>query len=167
MALRLEDIELIKQLKHRYMRCLDTADVEGLKCTMHPDITIRYIGGSYRIEADGRDNVLNILSGMYNKKYAGSHIVHHPEIEVADDGETATGIWYLTDYAMNFNLNITTQGAAIYRDKYVKQDGKWVILHSGYTRMWERVEKFDESTKPNLAFHLYATLDLPDSHPGF
>ena len=29
MALRLEDIELIKQLKHRYMRCLDTDPVAG------------------------------------------------------------------------------------------------------------------------------------------
>jgi hypothetical protein len=166
MALRLEDIELIKQLKHRYMRCLDTADVEGLKGTMHPDITIRYIGGSYRIEADGREQVIGVLSGMYNKKYAGSHVVHHPEIDVAEDGETAEAYWYLTDYAMNFNINIVTQGAAIYRDKYVKLNGKWVILHSGYSRLWERVETFDESTRPNLPAHLYATLDLPESQPG-
>ena len=164
MALRLEDIELIKQLKHRYMRCLDTADVEGLKGTMHPDITIRYIGGSYRIEADGREQVLGVLSGMYNKKYAGSHIVHHPEITVAEDGETAEGIWYLTDIAMNFNISMTTQGAAIYHDKYVKLDGKWVIRHSGYSRLWERFEPFDKA--PVLTAHLFATMDLPEKQPG-
>src|ERR1700756_1408796 len=106
MALRLEDIELIKQLKHRYMRCLDTADVEGLKGTMHPDITIRYIGGRYRIGGEGGERGIGGLSGMYNKKYAGSHVVHHPEIDVAEDGETAEAYWYLTDYAMNFNINI-------------------------------------------------------------
>src|ERR1700692_1960269 len=110
MGLRLEDIELIKQLKHRYMRCLDTADLAGLKETMHPDISIEYIGGSYRIEAEGREQVLKILSGMFNKKYAGSHVVHHPEIDVHDEGETAEGIWYLTDIAMNFNINMSTQG---------------------------------------------------------
>jgi hypothetical protein len=164
MGLRLEDIELIKQLKHRYMRCLDSADPEGLKATMHPDLTIQYIGGSYRIEAAGRDQVMQMLSGMWNKKYAGSHIVHHPEIDVAEDGMTADGVWYLTDYALNFNINKSTQGAAIYRDKYVKHDGKWVIRHSGYTRLWERFEDFDK--KPNLPAHLFATMDLPESQPG-
>jgi len=163
MGLRLEDIELIKQLKHRYMRCLDSADPAGLKATMHPDLSILYIGGSYRFEMEGRDNVLAALSGMWNKNYAGSHIVHHP-IDVADDGETAEGIWYLTDYAMNFTLNITTQGAAIYRDKYVKHEGVWVIRHSGYTRLWERYEKME--VKPNLTAHLFATLDLPEHQPG-
>jgi hypothetical protein len=164
-ALRLEDIELIKQLKHRYMRCLDSADPQGLKATLHPDLTISYIGGSYRIEAAGRDQVMQMLSGMWNKKYAGSHIVHHPEIDVAEDGLTAHGIWYLTDIAMNFNIAMTTQGAAIYRDRYVKQDGAWLIRHSGYTRLWERFEPFGDS-KPNLTAHLFATMDLPDTQPG-
>jgi hypothetical protein len=107
---------------------------------------------------------MGMLSGMWNKKYAGSHIVHHPEIDVAEDGETATGIWYLTDYALNFNINKSTQGAAIYRDKYVKLDGKWVIRHSGYTRLWERFEDFDKI--PNLPAHLFATMDLPETQPG-
>jgi hypothetical protein len=164
MALRLEDIELIKQLKHRYMRCLDSADPEGLKATLHPDLTISYIGGSYRIEAEGRDQVLAMLSGMWNKKYAGSHIVHHPEITVAEDGETAEGIWYLTDIAMNFNINMTTQGAAIYHDKYIKLDGRWVIRHSGYTRLWERFEPFDKA--PVLTAHLFGSMDLPAAQPG-
>jgi hypothetical protein len=164
MTLHLEDIELIKQLKHRYMRCLDTADVPGLAETMHPEITIRYVGGSYLIEGSGRDEVLSTLSFMFNKSYAGSHIVHHPEIEVHDDG-TAEGIWYLSDYAMNFNIRKTTQGAAIYRDRYEKHAGRWVIRHSGYTRLWERVEDFGEHA-PNLAAHLFATLDLPLHQPG-
>jgi hypothetical protein len=163
MALRLEDIELIKQLKHRYMRCLDSADAAGLRATMHPDIGILYIGGSYRFEMEGRDNVMAALSGMWNKNYAGSHIVHHPEITVHDD-DTADGIWYLTDTALNFNIGMSTQGAAIYRDRYVKHDGVWVIRHSGYTRLWERFEKFE--SKPNLTAHLFATLDLPEHQPG-
>ncbi len=163
MALRLEDIELIKQLKHRYMRCLDSADAAGLRATMHPDIGILYIGGSYRFEMEGRDNVMAALSGMWNKNYAGSHIVHHPEITVHDD-DTADGIWYLTDTALNFNIGMSTQGAAIYRDRYVKHDGVWVIRQSGYTRLWERFEKFD--AKPNLTAHLFATLDLPEHQPG-
>ena len=164
MGLRLEDIELIKQLKHRYMRCLDTADREGLLATLHPDLSICYIGGSYRFEAEGRDVVVGALSGMWNKKYAGSHIVHHPEITVAEDGETAEGIWYLTDVAMNYNINMTTQGAAIYRDKYVKLDGKWVIRDSRYSRLWERFEPFDKA--PVLTAHLFGSMDLPDAQPG-
>jgi hypothetical protein len=164
MALRLEDIELIKQLKHRYLRFLDTADAAALPTTMHPDITVLYIGGSYRIEAAGREQVMATLSGMFNRNYAGSHIVHHPEITVHDD-DTADGIWYLTDYAMNFNIGMSTQGAAIYRDLYVKHEGAWVIRHSGYTRLWERFEPFD-GKPPNLTAHLFATLDLTERQPG-
>ena len=108
MALRLEDIELIKQLKHRYMRCLDTGDPEGLRKCLAEDVTIRYVGGSYKIEAEGADEIVKMLSaGMYNDKYIGVHTVHHPEIEVHDESN-ASGIWYLVDFAINFAIGKTT-----------------------------------------------------------
>lgn len=155
MALRLEDIELIKQLKHRYMRCLDTADPAGLRGCLTDDASIKYIGGSYRIEAQGADEIIKMLSGMYNPRYIGVHTVHHPEITVHDD-DTADGIWYLVDWAMNFNIGKTTEGSALYHDKYVKPAGVWLIKHSGYSRIYERVE--DIQGKPNITAHLYASL---------
>jgi len=45
----------------------------------------------------------------------------------------------------------------------VKENGRWLIHHSGYTRLWERFEDFDK--KPNLPAHLFATMDLPETHP--
>jgi hypothetical protein len=156
MALRLEDIELIKQLKHRYMRCLDTADTAGLRKCLADDVSIRYIGGSYRIEAQGADEIVAMLAGgMYNDKYIGVHTVHHPEIDVHDE-TTASGIWYLVDWAMNFAIGKTTEGSAIYHDKYVKKDGAWLIQHSEYSRIYERFE--DIEGKPNITAHLYAKM---------
>ena len=155
MALRLEDIELIKQLKHRYMRCLDTADPFGVRACLADDASIKYVGGSYRIEAQGGDEIVRMLSGMYNPGYAGVHTVHHPEITVHDD-DTADGIWYLVDFAINFNIGKTTEGSAIYHDKYVKRNGQWLIKHSEYSRIYERFE--DIQGKPNLTAHLYATM---------
>jgi hypothetical protein len=154
MALRLEDIELIKQLKHRYMRHLDTGNPEGVGKCFTEDATIRYAGGSYRIEASGREEIVKLLSGMYNPNYVGVHTVHHPEIDVHDD-DTADGYWYLVDSAINFNIGKTTEGSAIYQDKYVKINGTWLIKHSGYERIYERFE--DIQGTPNITARLYKT----------
>ena len=156
MALRLEDIELIKQLKHRYMRCLDTADPAGLRTCLADDVSIDYVGGSYHIQAKGADEIVAMLAGgMYNDKYIGVHTVHHPEIDVHDDN-TADGIWYLVDFAINFAIGKTTEGSAIYKDKYVKKNGTWLIQHSEYSRMYERFE--DIQGKPNITAHLYGKM---------
>jgi len=61
MALPLEDIELIKQLKYRYCRCIDTANLEELKTLFAEDASVRYQGGSYLFEAQGRDKILEAL----------------------------------------------------------------------------------------------------------
>ncbi|WP_353744751.1 nuclear transport factor 2 family protein, partial [Sphingomonas sp. 66-10] len=53
MALRLEDIELIKQLKHRYCRFLDTADAAGLTSVLAPEVVVDYVGATYHFHAEG------------------------------------------------------------------------------------------------------------------
>jgi len=68
-----------------------------------------------------------------------------------------TGIWYLTDYAMNFNINITTQGAAIL-SRQIRQAERQ--MGDPAFRLYPDVGAGGEirrSTKPNLAFHLYGT----------
>ena len=66
------------------------------------------------------------------------HQVHHPEIELAGDG-TATGVWYLEDRVIDTEHHFVLQGAAFYRDEYVKQGGAWKIRSTGYERTFEEV----------------------------
>lgn len=153
MSLRLEDIELIRRLKYTYSRALDTGDMATVASLFAEDATIDYRGGSYHVQLTGRDAIVGALSGMFNPQFVGSHTMHMPVIDVLDD-ENATGTWTLLDYALNLaEGNKTTVGSAIYRDRYVKQDGRWLIAHSEYDRVYERVY-FDPA--PGLTAHFLA-----------
>jgi hypothetical protein len=59
----LEEIESIKQLKHRYFRLVDTADWDALADCFVESATVCYAGGSYRVERSGRDAILGYLAG--------------------------------------------------------------------------------------------------------
>lgn len=153
MSLRLEDIERIKQLKYIYSRALDTADLDTLATLLAEDATIDFKGGSYHFELTGRDAIVAALSQAVGPHLAGSHTMHMPVIEVHDD-DTADGTWTLLDWAVNLaEGNKVTTGSAIYRDRYVRQGGRWLIQHSEYRRVFERV--FHDPA-PGLTAHLTA-----------
>jgi hypothetical protein len=44
---RLFDLEAIKQLKHAYFRCIDTANFDELATLFHPEISVHFVGGFY------------------------------------------------------------------------------------------------------------------------
>ena len=145
----LEAIERIKHVKYRYCRGIDTCDLALLESIFTEDAEIDYIGGSYRFQAKGRDTILQAIEQSFHKDFVAAHSVTHPIIEVKGDG-TATGEWRLTDYAINLREdNLTTVGAAEYRDLYRLEDGHWRIARSTYTRIFERV--FNEPN-PALTF---------------
>lgn len=158
MTLRLEDIELIKQLKHRYMRMLDSGDNDGLTACFVPEATIRYEGGSYLYEAGSRDEIIGMLSQMQNNQFVGMHLALMPEITV-HDADNAEGRWTMIDWAVNMASNRTTHGSALYQDRYVRRDGEWRILHSGYVRLFERVEMLKEPLE--LTSHAFARFGAP------
>jgi len=153
MSLRLEDIELIRRLKYSYSRAIDTGDMATVASLFTEDATVDYRGGSYHVQLSGRDAIVGALAGMFNPQFVGSHTMHMPVIDVHDD-ENATGTWTLLDYALNLaEGNKTTVGSAIYRDRYVKRDGRWLIAHSEYDRVYERVYT---DPVPGLTAHLLA-----------
>ncbi|MGH6780796.1 MAG: nuclear transport factor 2 family protein [Sphingomonadaceae bacterium] len=142
MTLRLEDIELIKQLKHRYCRFLDTADADGLVSVLTEDIVVDYVGATYHFHAEGREEVVPLLTAAFHEDFVGCHTVHQPEITVHDT-DTAEGRWTLTDYAVDLRTNVETTGACLYRDHYARVDGIWRIRRSAYRRLYERVVKLE------------------------
>jgi hypothetical protein len=155
MSLRLEDIELIKQLKHRYCRALDTCDTERLASLLTEDFEADFQGGSYRFQIRGRDAFVEAMRQAFHPDLVGSHTAHQPIIEVHDD-DTAEGQWTLLDFAMNLALdNQVTTGACLYDDRYVKADGAWRIQRSSYRRLYERV--YTEG-QPGVTAHLLGEL---------
>tara|TARA_Y100000814_G_scaffold269135_1_gene224472 strand:- start:25 stop:519 length:495 start_codon:yes stop_codon:yes gene_type:complete len=163
MSLRLEDIELIKQLKSRYFRSIDTADKQSLTDMFMEDARICYFGGTYEFEAEGRDNIVGALTAAFHNKFASIHNGHCPEIDVLSD-DRAEGIWYLQDWSLDLNTKIATHGAAIYRDKYLKVDGKWKIKESTYSRIYEQVDELKEL--PNITARvLSGNVKVPERKP--
>lgn len=81
MALPLEDIEPIRQLKYRDCRCIDMANIAELRELFAEDASVRYQGGSYLFEAQ-RDEIIGALAYAFHAEAIALHHVNHPEITV-------------------------------------------------------------------------------------
>jgi predicted GH43/DUF377 family glycosyl hydrolase len=133
----LVEIEAIKRLKYRYMRCLDQKSWDEMTGCFTADATASYSGGAYSIE--GRDAIIEFMrSTMGATTMLSSHRVHHPEIDLVGDHE-ATGIWAMEDVVILTDAEINIQGAGFYDDRYVKSDGSWHIARTGYRRSYEEL----------------------------
>jgi hypothetical protein len=148
-----EDLEAIKRVKYRYCRCIDTANIDELREVFTEDASVRYVGGSYLWEAQGRDKILEGIAYSFHSEAIAFHHVNHPEIDLVTPTE-ATGIWYLKDWFLDLKNNIITDGTSLYRDRYVKRDGQWLIQYASYERIFEIVTPVTE--KPNITAHWLA-----------
>jgi hypothetical protein len=150
---RLLDLEEIRRLKYRYCRCIDMANVDELRELFTEDASVCYVGGSYRFEAQGRDKIIEAIGYAFHAEAIATHNVNHPEIDFTSPTE-ATGLWYLRDWFLNLRHKIITDGAALYRDRYVKRAGRWLIQHASYERIYEIVSPVTEV--PNITAHYLA-----------
>lgn len=133
---RLMDIEAIKQIKYAYFRCIDTANLEELGTLFHDDVLVHFVGGTYEWKLQGRQQYLESIGASFSRESVGHHNGHHPEIQIHSATE-ATGIWYLADNMWILNHNAFTTGTAIYWDRYVKENGRWLIRETRYERLYE------------------------------
>lgn len=151
----LVEIEEIKRLKYRYLRCLDQKLWDEIRTCFVPETTAAYSGGKYSFE--GADAIVAFLErSMGAETFLSSHRCHHPEIELSD-AATARGVWALEDVVIEEKWGITIRGAAFYTDDYVKRDGAWKILHTGYRRTYEEIEARADSPSLRLTAHWWKT----------
>lgn len=133
----LVEIELIKQLKHRYMRCLDLKRWDEIETCFTVDAVASYSAGKYRFE--GRDRIVGFFrEAMSRPGFLSSHRAHEPEITL-EGPDRARGRWALDDWVIDTDRDVTIHGAAFYADVYAKQDGAWRIAETGYERLFEEV----------------------------
>ncbi len=143
---RLVAIEDIKQLKARFMRCVDTKNLQCLRDEVFtPGAEIHFKGADYDIAAIGWTAIEKFYEGAFTTQKFGMHTAHTPEITVT--GDTARGTWYLHDIFVNLEENWTLQGSALYDDSYAKIDGQWRIMYSTYERLWEETTPRNPKTK--------------------
>jgi len=142
----LVELEAIKQLKYKYMRCLDQKRWEEMEECFAEDATAAYSGGKYSYS--GRAAILEFLTtSMGADSFHSSHQVHQPEIRLTS-ASTALGTWALQDTVIDTQWEIVIRGAAFYEDEYVKQEGGWRIQHTGYKRLFE--EMYSRKDIPSL-----------------
>ena len=133
----LVEIELIKQLKYKYLRLLDQHEFDEMRTVLTPDVEARYSDGKYSF--DGVEAVIEFLTeSMGSPQFLSSHACHHPEITLNGDG-TASGIWKLEDQVIIGEHDISLRGAAFYEDDYVKTTDGWRIRRTGYRRIFEEM----------------------------
>lgn len=138
----LEQIEAIKNLKHRYFRACDAKDPDTFRAcfvTHGADIDYGPLGSFsgpdpagqlaevFRRIAlhtvDGKPVVLDMHHGM------------HPEITVTGDG-WATGRWTLKFRQLNMIERTEKVMTGEYDDDYVIEDGQWKMARSHFRQLW-------------------------------
>jgi bile-acid 7alpha-dehydratase len=150
----LQEIEAIKRLKYKYMRCLDQKRWAEMAECFVPDATCAYGDGKYAYA--GCEQIIDFLrTAMGAPNRLSSHRVHQPEIDVRT-ATTATGIWALEDTVIDTHANTTIRGAAFYRDEYVKVDGQWKIKSTGYQRTFEEIMSRGDTPSLRLTANCWA-----------
>jgi hypothetical protein len=131
----LVEIEAIKRLKYKYVRCLDQKRWDDIVDCFTPDAAASYSGGKYSF--DGRDAIVEFLrTSMGDAGFLSAHRVTQPEIDLVD-ATHASGTWGLVDEVLVKQHGVRVRGAAFYSDEYVKVDGQWRIARTGYERTFE------------------------------
>lgn len=141
----MSDIEEISRLKYRYLRLLDTKQWDEFAECFAPEATADYAGLAF----DNPQALVDYMRTNVGDGVLTMHTVHHPEIEVA--GDEAEGVWYLHDKVLVDAYRFALEGAAIYRDRYVRTPQGWRIQHTGYQRTFEMTWNLDDPASVKIS----------------
>jgi ketosteroid isomerase-like protein len=158
-----DTLEEIRQLKYRYLRCVDRKLWDELADTFTEDATVDYGTKVYGkpLRITGRDEIVAYLKGKLGPDVLTVHSAGQPEISV--DGEVATGIWSFQDTVIATTHKVVIQGAAFYEDRYERgADGRWRISHTGYVRTYEAMMSLADLP----SFRFIAGVPSADGVPG-
>lgn len=126
---RLEDVEAIKNLKAQYaLYCDNGYDADGLVSLFVDDAAWESNAfGTYH----GKQEIHGFLTTLADESIKWAlHYMISPVVDVAEDGNSARGRWYLLELGTLVGLdNPSTRDPVImtanYDDEFVKVDGEW------------------------------------------
>ena len=163
----LRTIEDIRQVKYRYLRCVDTKLWDEIGEVFTEDATVDYGTKAYGkpLKMSGRDEIVAFFRTQLGPGILTAHAAGQPEINV--DGDTATGIWSFQDTVIATEFRVVIAGAAFYHDRYERgADGRWRIAHTGYVRTYETMMSLDDLPSFKMIAKLDADEVLTDADAG-
>lgn len=156
----LEDIEAIKQLKHRYFFSCDQKRPRQVReCFADGPIDLNY----GRI---GRFENADAMVDIFERLACVEHIVemHHaqnPQIELLGE-DLARGTWGLYYFLIDTRQQICTQLGGFYEDEYRRQKGEWKISASSFQVTSSQIISVDEGLSRVIFAGRTAPAELDD-----
>ena len=146
---RLEDYEEIRQLMVRYAAAMDNDfDTNEIASLFTEDATWTIspatpVTGRH----EGREAIRTFFGRLVNEYNWTMHNVGNELIRIADDGQTATGTWYLVDPCTMVAAGGPPEGEAVfitgrYDNSFVKLDGQWYF--SGLTAQMHQISSWEK-----------------------
>jgi hypothetical protein len=144
-------LEEIRQLKYRYLRCVDLKRWDEIAGVFTADASADY--GTHAVRGQlslrGREQIVGYLRENLGPEIITVHRCGQPEITI--EGDKAKGTWSFEDTVIAREHRVWIRGAAFYEDEYAREpDGVWRISHTGYRRIYETLSSFDDT--PSLRF---------------
>lgn len=146
---RLEAVESIKALKHRYFRACDAKDPEGFRSCFRSAGSVLDYGELGTLAAA---DMASVFQSIALKKVDDNYVVldmHHglhPDITVHPDG-TASGRWTLQFRQVNTVEQTEMLSTGEYDDTYVVEDGQWKIDSCRFRRIWSITRPIDDQCR--------------------
>lgn len=144
-------LEEIRQLKYRYLRCVDLKLWDEIAEVFTADACAEYGTHAVRgqLSLQGRDEIVGYLRDNLGPETTTVHRCGQPEITI--EGDSASGTWSFEDTVIAMVHRVWIRGAAFYQDEYRRgTDGRWRISRTGYQRIYETLSSFDDT--PSLRF---------------
>ncbi|TDD83416.1 nuclear transport factor 2 family protein [Actinomadura darangshiensis] len=147
---RLEAIEEIKALKHRYLRACDAKDPEEFRaCFVAAGASIDY----GRLGAfDDADGIAEVFERIALQQVDGKNVIldmHHalhPDITVHGE-DRASGRWTLKFRQVNLLDGTESVSTGEYDDEYAVEDGRWKMSKCHFRRYWAITRPLGESCR--------------------
>jgi hypothetical protein len=156
-------LEEIRQVKYRYLRCIDLKLWDELAEVLTSDAVADYGTHAYSkpLKITGRDEIVAFMRAKLGPDMITVHSAGQPEITV--DGDTASGTWSFEDTVIATEHRVVIKGAAFYQDRYERGgDGRWRISYTGYVRTYEAMMSLDDLP----SFRIIAKLDADGAGAG-
>ncbi len=153
----LVELERIRRLKYRYLRCVDLKLWDEIADVFTPDATADYgtPSAGRPLNLGSRDEIVSFLRDSLGNGIITLHAAGQPEIDI--DGDTATGTWRFEDTVIATEYKVVIAGAAFYEDRYRRcEDGNWRISHIGYKRIFEYSMSLDDVPSWRLTANRWA-----------
>jgi len=157
---QLRDIEEIRLVKHRYLRCVDLKLWDEIGDTLTESAALDTGTSAFGklVEINGRAEIVAFFRAKLGSAMLTGHTASQPEIVV--DGDMATGVWSYRETMLSITHRIVIASTGFCEERYERcADARWRITRTGYVRTYETMVSLDDLP----SFKIIAALgsDLP------